>query len=328
MKELDKSKIFEVLERFDRQQITVTGDLMLDHYIFGKVERISPEAPVPVVCVTHERSVPGGAANVAMNLSLMKANINLCGIIGKDAAGEQLLRELQKREISTQLIRQFPDRTTTKKVRILGHNQNLLRIDYEDITYLDKQNSDELYYIMANSPKTNYLIISDYAKGSLTPENISRILLWAKENGTRVVIDPKPVHQEYYRNCYLITPNKKEAEEMAGLPVTDNASLQKCGAILKDKLNCLVVITLGEQGMAVFSEDGSMKMIPARAREVYDVSGAGDTVVAALALSLSAGAPLIEAAEIANCAAGIKVSKLGTHPVSKNEIKNFLNSSL
>ncbi len=324
MKNLDMANIFKVLEMFDQQLITVIGDLMLDRYIFGKVERISPEAPVPIVNVTREYSVPGGAANVALNLVKMQAKSILGGIIGTDADGDELIRQLADHKIPTDLIKRIPEKSTIRKVRIIGHNQNLLRIDYEDSTYLEKRYDIEFLEEAITRIQSRYLIISDYAKGSLTPKFLMGIINWAAGKNIKVIVDPKPKHKEYYKNCYLITPNKKEAQEMTGIEITDEESLRQCGMKLMKELGCEVVITLGEEGMAVFGMENGMHKIPTRAREVYDVSGAGDTVVAALTLSLSSGSTLVEAAEIANCAAGIKVSKMGTHPVSQEEIINFL----
>ncbi len=324
MKNFDMQRIYVILEQFCRQEITVIGDLMLDRYIFGKVERISPEAPVPIVNVTREYSVPGGAANVALNLVKMQAKSILGGVIGNDADGEELLRQLAYYKISADLIKRIPEKATIRKVRIIGHNQNLLRIDYEDAAYLEERYDTEFLEEVIKKIESRYLIISDYAKGSMTPKFLQGIIQWAADKNIRVIVDPKPKHKEYYKNCYLITPNKKEAQEMTGIEITDEESLRQCGVKLMKELGCQVVITLGEEGMAVFSMENGMHKIPTRAREVYDVSGAGDTVVAALTLSLSSGATLVESAEIANCAAGIKVSKMGTHPVSQEEIINFL----
>jgi len=324
MKNINLSSIIKILDKFDQQKIIVIGDLMLDHYILGKVERISPEAPVPIVNVTSEMSVPGGAGNVALNLVKMKADSIIGGIIGLDSDGDELIAQLIKQGVNTEMLIQSNNRSTIKKVRINGYHQNLLRIDYEDIFDASQDESKQLLDRFTKLNKSSYVIISDYAKGSITPALIEDIILWAKHNSIKVIIDPKPVHQKSYKNCYLLTPNKKEAQEMTGIKINDHDSLQKCGKKLMEDNFCQVVITLGEEGMAVFDKDAQVHIIPTRAREVYDVSGAGDTVVAALTLSLCAGATLIEAAEIANIAAGIKVSKTGTHPVSRDEIYNFL----
>ena len=324
MKNINLSSIIKIIDKFDQQKVIVVGDLMLDRYILGRVERISPEAPVPIVNVTGEKSVPGGAANVALNVVKMNADSIIGGIIGQDPDGDELIDQLIKQNVNTALIIQSNNRSTIKKVRINGHHQNLLRIDYEDIYDASPDESKQLFDKLTALNNSSYLIISDYAKGSITPALIEDIILWASQNSIKVIIDPKPVHQKSYKNCYLLTPNKKEAQEMTGIKITDLVSLQKCGEKLMEDNCCQVVITLGEEGMAVFDEDAQAHMIPTRAREVYDVSGAGDTVVAALTLSLCTGATLKEAAEIANIAAGIKVSKTGTHPVSRDEIYNFL----
>lgn len=328
MKNINLIRILNILDKFNEQNIAVVGDLMLDRYIFGKVERISPEAPVPVVNVTHEKKVPGGAANVALNLVKMQAGSLLGGLAGIDLDGDCLLRKLRAESIDTRLVLQTSEKPTTRKVRIIGYSQNLLRIDYESSNYLSSTAENQLLTMIKDNVESGYLILSDYAKGTLTPHLLSSLVKWSHQNDVKIIIDPKPVHKKYYKGAYLVKPNKKEAQEMTGIKITDNASLIRCGEALMQELKSKIVITLGEDGMAIFDEQQEPHKIPTRAREVYDVSGAGDTVTAALTLALSSGANLKEAAEIANCAGGIKVSKVGTHPVSLEEIISFIKSSV
>lgn len=323
MKKLNIDRFLKILNNFKQQEIMVAGDLMLDRYIYGRVERISPEAPVPVINAREEKSVPGGAANVALNLVRMQAITSLAGFVGNDQAGADLIKQLLEHRINSDCIHHYSSKGTIQKVRVIGHNQQLLRIDYEDTNYVEAP-SAALLYNSLNSRHYDALILSDYAKGSLTPDFITRIIAEYGRKNIPVIVDPKPWHKEYYKNCFLMKPNRKEAEEMTGIKITDNASLQNCGWQLTRDCACKVMISLGEEGMAVFDPGEEVHLIPTRAREVYDVSGAGDTVVAAITLALCAGASMIEAAELANIAAGIKVAKTGTHPVGLEEIIDYL----
>jgi len=285
---------------------------MLDKYIFGNVERISPEAPVQIVNVKKEKFIPGGAANVANNIAALNANAFMVGVTGNDNEANILLNELKKRNINTEGIITDQNKPTTQKVRILGQKQQLLRIDYEKKDYLNKETENKIIaFIKEKIEKIDAIIISDYAKGVITKNLIENI---KKIAGNKIIIvDPKPKHKDFYKNTTLITPNLKEAREMA-----DNEE-----NLIKE-LNTSILVTKGEKGMSLLEKDGNITNIPTKAKEVYDVSGAGDTVVATLTLALSSNATLKQAAILANHAAGITVGKIGTSTVTTEEIKASL----
>ena len=313
-----RDRLLQILNKFKGKNILVIGDIMLDKYIFGNVERISPEAPVQVVEVEKESYIPGGAANVANNISALKGNAYMVGIVGKDNEAEVLLKELKKRNINTDAIFADQSKPTTQKVRVMGQKQQLLRIDYEKRDYLNKEIEDDiLKFIKKQISSTDAIIISDYAKGVITKNLITEIKNIAKDK--IIIVDPKPKHKSFYKNVSLVTPNTKEAREM-----TSKEEINEVGKQLINELGTSILITRGENGMSLFEMEGNITNIPTKAREVYDVSGAGDTVVATLALALSSNATLKEAAMLANHAAGIKVGKLGTSTVTIEEIKREL----
>jgi len=313
-----KDKLLRILDNFKGKKILVIGDIMLDKYIFGNVERISPEAPVQVVEVEKENYLPGGAANVANNISALQGNSFMVGIVGKDNSANILIEELKKRNINTNGIFIDEEKPTTQKVRILGQKQQLLRIDYERRGYLEKKLEVKIIdFIKKKINETDALVISDYAKGVITENLMKEIKSIA--NNKVIIVDPKPKHINFYKHVSLITPNTKEAREM-----TNKECIEDIGKELLTKLDSPILITRGEKGMSLFEKNGNITNIPAKAKEVYDVSGAGDTVVATLTLALVSGATIKEAAIIANHAAGIKVGKLGTSTVNIEEIKKEL----
>ncbi len=302
---LDKKRAKEILEAFKRLKIAVVGDVMLDHYLFGNVERISPEAPVPVVEVLSEEYRLGGAANVASNLASLEVKTFLCGVVGDDNANAIMSKKLK--ELNIENLNIISDKPTTQKTRIIASHQQLIRIDWEDKTpFLDfKQILDKL-------PKdVDAVIISDYAKGTITRELCESLTRYYPF----VSGDPKPSHKSFYQNFTLITPNEKEAKAML---YEDDIFI--LGKSLKNELNLTyLAITLGPKGVSFF-EDGAVHTYSARAKEVYDVTGAGDTFLAVLTASLLAGAKTSEACELANTAAGIVVSKIGAASTTKEEI--------
>ncbi|MBW2989715.1 D-glycero-beta-D-manno-heptose-7-phosphate kinase [Candidatus Woesearchaeota archaeon] len=304
--------LLAVLERFKGKNILVIGDIMLDKYIFGDVERISPEAPVQVVNVKEEKYIPGGAANVSNNIASLGANVFMVGVIGNDRQGEILLEELKKRNIQTKGIFEVYKKPTTHKIRILGQKQQLLRLDYENKDYLDRETEIRMIRLIKEKIScTDAVIISDYAKGVITETLVKEIKKLAKEKV--VIADPKPKHKRFYKDVTLITPNLKEAGAMSD---------KEEGLLIE--LNAPILVTKGEKGMSLYEKGGKVTDIPAKAKEVYDVSGAGDTVVAVLSLALSSGSSLRQAAMIANHAAGITVGKVGTSTVSLEEIRQSL----
>ncbi len=315
-----------ILDGFEKKRVLVVGDLMLDKYIFGEVERISPEAPVQIVTVSREKYVPGGAANAANNIVSLGGNAFLGGVVGNDSAGTSLIDLVASQRIDTQAVIGDARKQTTLKIRVVGQHQQLLRIDYEDTTDIDEQTGQKLFENIKKIGNLDALILSDYAKGALTQSLCERLKAWCKTSRIIVAVDPKPEHKSFYKGSSFITPNKKEAEEMAGFKINDQADLTRAGNHLTAELDCDVLITTGDKGMSLFERGREAIHIPTVAKEVYDVSGAGDTVIATMSLALSSGASLKDAAVLANYAAGIKVGKLGIAPVSGAELRHYLDN--
>lgn len=297
---------------------------MLDHFIFGDAERISPEAPVPVVNMEKESWILGGAANVAHNLSTLNADVTLFGLVGQDEMAWRLRSITQDTGMDVRLFADA-DRPTTVKIRILARGQQMLRVDNES----RRRIGTELTGIVAKQLKSlapvNVVLISDYAKGFITHELMQTVLETAQSMNAPVLVDPKPANADCYKGAYLVTPNLKEAEEMSGMRITDAASAQKAGRLIQEKLQTnAVLITMGAKGMLLHVTEDRGVLLSARAREVFDVTGAGDTVIAVLAWALARGAELEEAAYLANVAAGIVVGKVGTATISIQELMQAL----
>lgn len=317
-----KQRLLNILEQFRGKKVLVVGDIMLDKYIWGEVSRISPEAPVQVVHVTKETYAPGGASNVASNAAALNGKVFMVGIAGDDEAKKILLRELKGRGINTEGILTDSDKPTTQKVRIIGRSQQLLRVDYEKKDHVHRNIERSMINFLGKAIKdVDVVVISDYAKGVITPKISSRLIQLAKDNNKAVIVDPKPKHRGLYSNATLITPNNAEAGEMTNIEDGSDESVLEMGNMLLKYLNANVLITRGEKGMSLFEKNGKITHIPAKAKEVYSLIGAGDTVVATIALALASGADMEEAATLANIAAGIKVGKIGTASVSAEEIK-------
>lgn len=317
-------KLESLLDKFKDRKILVIGDVMLDKYVFGKVNRISPEAPVQIVEVEKEIYVPGGAANVSNNISSLGATAYLIGVTGNDSARERLLDALEKNSIEAELIID-QSRPTTQKERIMGQNQQLLRIDRESKAFIDNFIEEMLIEKIKNlAYQIDGIVLSDYAKGVITEHMSKYIISLARGMKKPIVVDPKPKHKNFYANATLITPNAKEASEMTGIEEKTERDLISIGNELMRGLNSNVLITRGEKGMTVFDKEGKIVEIPTKAKQVYDVTGAGDTVTAIVALALASGADLRSAAEIANHGAGIVVGKVGTATVRVDELKKSL----
>ncbi len=309
----------DILNRFKECNILVVGDLILDHYMFGKVSRISPEAPVPVLHQQREEYVLGGAANVAHNIRALGGKVALAGRVGKDAHGDKILDLCKGLGIDTKFVMQDAKYPTILKTRVIAQNQQLIRIDKEDPTPDSVGLEKEL---PASLSQYDVIIVSDYAKGVVTLALMSRIAEIIAANGTKVIVDPKPRHIEFYTGAYLVTPNLGEAEEITGLRMEHGYSWDDIGRALKAKLQTNILITLGADGMVLY--EGRKVHFPTKATEVYDVSGAGDTVVSTLALALAANADLEQAVNIANHAAGVVVRKLGTATLAQKELLDAL----
>lgn len=311
-----------ILDNFKNIKIGVVGDLMLDDYIYGTVERISPEAPVPVVNVKEEKFVLGGAANVVNNLASLGAKTICFGVIGNDANGERLLGAFADKKIDVSGLIRDKERTTIVKRRIIGSNQQLLRIDWEDITPI----STFLEYALLRNIESKIdeldaVILSDYDKGVLTPMVAKEIVRMCRDRGKIVTVDPKPKNALNYYGATSMTPNRKEAKECLGMERATN--MEEIGKELKKKLQLdNLLLTRSEEGMSLFIEDKIVN-IPTFAKEVYDVTGAGDTVISVFTLAAASGVSWHEAAKIANTAAGVVVGKMGTSTVTKDEILEF-----
>ena len=314
----------EIIKKFKNQKIAVIGDLILDKYIYGEVDRISPEAPVPIVRVIKEKYVPGGAANVAANISTLGGNPYLFGIVGDDQYKDILLRKIEEMNIPTTSIFTDNNKTTTRKTRVIGLNQQLLRIDHENTNYIETHQEGKFINKLKEINDLSAILISDYAKGTITKQLMLHLIQFSKENNISIIIDPKPKHKEWYAGSTLITPNKKEAQEIIGMLIETEEDFIKAGKKIVNKFDSDVIITAGAEGMYIFEKLKEPQHIHTVAKEIYDVSGAGDTVIATLAMALSCGATLNDAAILANHAAGIKVSKIGTAPIFLEELVNVI----
>lgn len=314
------------LERFAGARVLVLGDVMVDEYVWGTVSRISPEAPVPVVAVRSESVKVGGAANVAANIAALGGVPALVGVVGEDAQARRLIRELEGLGVSGGGLLVDPERPTTVKSRVVAGSQHVVRFDRESEAPLAAAARTRLLGLVRERlVESEVLLISDYAKGVVSPPLIRSVLALARRHGKPVAVDPKVPHMPLFRGVTLIAPNHHEAAAAAGVRVRTEADLQRVGEILLRRLRArAVLITRGEQGMALFEADRATTHIPAVAREVYDVTGAGDTVMAALALALAAGASLRQAALLGNLAAGVVVGKRGTATVSRAELSAAL----
>ena len=322
MKTLNPASLKEIISKFKKAKILVIGDLILDEYVWGKVSRISPEAPVPVVWVDKESFMPGGASNVANNIASLGGKAVLAGIIGKDARGRLLKDELNSRGIDVGGMVVDASRPTILKTRVIAQHQQVVRIDKEKIEPISPKVASRLIdYIKRKIDSVDSLLIEDYGKGVITPHLLSEIIHLAKKKKKIITVDPKEEHFAFYKGVTAITPNQQEAAYAAGQPINDDRALKKTGSKLLKRLDCeVVLITLGERGMYLFQKKEKPVCISTIAQNVFDVSGAGDTVISAFTLALSSGAKPIEATHIANYAAGIVVGKLGTAVVSVKEL--------
>jgi D-beta-D-heptose 7-phosphate kinase/D-beta-D-heptose 1-phosphate adenosyltransferase len=317
---LTRNRVERLIDGFSGKRILVLGDLMLDEFIWGKVRRISPEAPVPVVEVANETYLLGGAGNVARNICALGGTAIPIGVIGKDRAAERVIELLRDSSIETAGILQ-DERPTTQKTRIIAHNQQIVRADRESRTPIgSEKNGDLAAAFLKSLPDVDAVVVSDYDKGVVNRELLDRVLPESQRAGKPVFLDPKVHHADYYRPIDVITPNHREAELLTGMPIENEKQLEAAGRRLLQKFECRhALITRGEEGMSLFDQNRSYHF-PTFAREVFDVSGAGDTVIATLAIASAGGATMEEAAILANHAAGLVVGKVGTATVSLGEL--------
>ena len=323
---ISKKRALEIIDRFHLSKVLVVGDIMVDQFIWGKVSRISPEAPVPVVQVTSETLLLGGCANVLNNVFSMGGKVAVSGIVGSDTMGTWLLDTLQKMNIDTAGVIVEQGRPTIVKTRVIAHNQQVVRFDREDKGPVTQDSLQRVIaYIKSIKDSLGAVIISDYNKGVFSEQLVREIREITAKRGIILCIDPKQSDFSLYRGCDLITPNRQETERALGREIERSDDLTRGGtALLTDFGFRALLVTMGEEGMTLFEHDGAVTHIPAVAREVFDVTGAGDTVIGVFALCVAAGATFTEAAVLANHAAGIAVGKVGTAPVYRDELKKAL----
>ncbi|MFQ5532692.1 MAG: D-glycero-beta-D-manno-heptose-7-phosphate kinase [Candidatus Methylomirabilales bacterium] len=316
----------ELLARFPEKKVLVLGDIMVDEYIWGAVSRISPEAPVPVVEVEDENIRLGGAANVVANIRALDGQADLVGVVGGDVIAERLIHEIEQIGVKPDGIVTDRSRKTTIKTRVVAGGQHVVRFDRECMDELgDGLRGTIEWLIQDRLANVDALVISDYGKGVVTPELLREVLPLANARGVITVVDPKVNHFGLYPEVSVLTPNHREAAAAWGRPIRSESDVVAAGQHLLDVLKVgAVLITRGKKGMSLFEADGRATHIPTAAREVFDVTGAGDTVVGTMALALASGATKGEAARIANHAAGVVVGKRGTATVSVVELKRSL----
>ncbi len=323
----ERPELLRTIARFTGRRVLVVGDLMLDQYIRGGVTRISPEAPVPVVRVTGESFIPGGAGNVVSNLAALGARVSVVGVVGEDEAGRRLLDQFRAKGVDVDGVCVDVDRLTTQKCRVVADRQQAVRYDRETTGPLSHATETRLLASLADElSRAEAVILSDYGKGVIAPKLLSRAIAGSRRRKIPVTVDPKPEHFRRYKGITCVTPNTSEAWAcMHRQPRPGQDALDELGRdILKTLKSRSVLITRGPDGMSLFESGGKVTHIPTVAREVFDVSGAGDTVISTFTLALAAGAPLVRAAKLSNHAAGIVVAKLGTATTDQKELSERL----
>lgn len=333
MEKISKERFDQIFSVWGGNRILVLGDVMLDEYLWGNVSRISPEAPVPVVEIMKESINLGGAANVALNVKTLGNEPILVGVIGDDRIGERMIDTLAGAQIKSDGIFVDPPRMTTIKTRVIAHNQQVVRTDRENTEEISEKLGDKIVSLVKNKiPEIDGVIISDYGKGMITFKLLSELIALCKENAVFMAVDPKDTHFMNYKQVSLITPNHHEAGFVYGKRIKDENILEEVGWGLMEKLKAeALLITRGEEGMSLFESDRTLTHFPTKAKKVYDVTGAGDTVISAFTCAVAAGANYKEATLISNHAAGIVVGEIGTAQTTKDELMNdlkyFINSA-
>jgi rfaE bifunctional protein kinase chain/domain len=324
--QLVATRIDEIFRQMEGKRIAVIGDLMLDRYIWGSVSRISPEAPVPVIDMENEQARLGGAANVAKNIKSLGGEPLLIGVIGADNSGKQLFEIIRESHFSTDGLVIDPSRPTTVKTRVIAHAQHVVRIDRElkaDISHTIQEKI--LNVLRANIDSLDAIILEDYNKGVAVESLIRQIIQIGNEQKKIITVDPKFNNFFEYKHVTVFKPNRKEAEAVIGARMKNQDDIHKTGQLLMKKLQARnVLLTLGENGMALFESDGSISHIPTWARTVADVSGAGDTVISTLTMALAARSSIREAATLANYAGGIVCGYVGIVPIDKTELRSYI----
>ena len=324
------NRLEEILSSFDKIKIAVVGDMMLDEYLIGKVNRISPEAPVPVVNIEKEKFVLGGASNVANNLRALEGQVLVYGVIGEDSNGQKFIKELERIGIISKGIVKDETRPTIIKSRVLSQGQQLLRLDWEKDTQISEEIQNKIIEnIEKNINDINAILLSDYNKGVLTKNVAKKIIELGKKYNKKVLVDPKPQNFLNYVGATSMTPNRKEILDYLGIKKFNSEDeILKGMKKIKEELQLEnLVLTRSEEGFSLLENNDYMR-VPTVAREVFDVTGAGDTFISTLLLSLCAGASLYEAGVIANMASGVVVAKIGTATVTKEEIIEFFHNKM
>lgn len=319
----DPRQLLRLIDEFRHRRVVVIGDALLDHYVRGTASRISPEAPVPILRAQAEEWLPGGAANVARNVALQGARVTFVSRIGDDAEGTRLVELLAGEPNISVVVERDRQRPTPLKTRLLAHGQQMLRVDREDPGPTSEVAERRLLRAIDKAiAACDGVIVSDYGKGLLSDAVLARVFAAAAKKGVDVFVDPKGTDYARYRGAAVVTPNRKEAQEASGVAIIDEASAARAAALLRRQTKARTIcITMSEEGIAVFPQRGRATTIPARAREVFDVTGAGDTLIALLALARFSGASDIEAAEIGNTAAGIVVGRSGVAAPTPLELR-------
>lgn len=329
MTALTRTRVRQILTAAAKTRLLVVGDVMLDHFIWGSVSRISPEAPVPVVDFSHESYMPGGAANVARNLSALAAATELFSAIGGDSAGEQLQKLLREQNVGCGGVMELKSRPTSIKTRIVAHQQQVVRVDRESKNQINPAEEQALLRAVEKQiDECDAVVVGDYGKGVVTQTLLESLKELCRDRGVWLSMDPKPVHHLNLAALSLITPNRKEAFELANIPdgarganpLEDKNLMLVAERLLKELRPAVLLITLGDQGMLLCQRNARPFHIPTVAQEVFDVSGAGDTVIATFTLAIAAGASPVEAAILSNHAAGVVVGKVGTATVTPDEL--------
>lgn len=325
----EPERLIALMQNFTRARVLIVGDVMIDEYLTGDAERISPEAPVPVVRIEGEKHLVGGAGNVARNITALGGKAVLIGVRGNDSAGK-ILEECLSREHITHSLLSLDRRPTTIKTRILARQQQVLRFDKEDASPLAAEDAASLLRLTAEHlPHCHALILSDYGKGMVTKDLVTGLHKLLRKNSPTipVLVDPKPQNIHLYKGVSLLTPNAKETSEAARMPVKTPQEIILAGQTLIKRLGCRhLVTTLGGRGMAVFETGGTVWHIPTVARQVFDVTGAGDTVIATIALGLVSGLDLVPSCLLANYAAGIVVGQVGAATTTRQQLADTLAS--
>ncbi|MGD0276339.1 MAG: D-glycero-beta-D-manno-heptose-7-phosphate kinase [Syntrophales bacterium] len=325
---MSKKRAFEIIDRFPDAAVMVVGDIMLDHFIWGKVSRISPEAPVPVVEVSEDRLLLGGSANVSNNILAATGRVYVSGVIGADDMGRRIVTEFNDRQADTKGLIVESGRPTTLKTRILAHGQQVVRFDREIRRTIEPDSTNRiLSYFNEIRDRIGAVVISDYRKGVVTRALLDGIRKAVSGRRITVCVDPKQSDFSLYQGFDIITPNHLEAGLAADIEIQNGRDVIRAGTVLLERYDFkALLITRGEQGMSLFERDGGIRHthLPTQAKEVYDVTGAGDTAIGIFALAMASGSTFQEAAVLANHAAGIVVGKAGTSTVSRDELKRAL----